>query len=294
MELHFTELIIIDSLQPGERVRSGDQLYEALSSSDAFPLTVSLTKVTTAAQFLEELRRIAARVVAGQSSPIIHLEIHGAADRTGFVMASGEFLDWDTAAGYLRVMNVAMRNSLIIVLGVCNGAFLTYAACSSPFEPAPFCGLIGPDRPVRSFFLPHGFRAFYLELARSGDFVKALGELRQRTLPEYTALDSADVFRLGWRVYEGESLTGPLLAKRVKRIMRRTPPAEIRSGRNKARREIVRRMRDASKGRDDYYRHFIMADIYPENADRFRPVDYLSEGNASVLRERARLRRRLR
>jgi hypothetical protein len=74
----------------------------------------------------------------GRRVPIIHLEIHGDSDRQGLVMASGEFLPWARIASALRELNIVVRNSIVLVLGVCSGAFILTAAANSPFEPAPF------------------------------------------------------------------------------------------------------------------------------------------------------------
>jgi hypothetical protein len=269
--VHVNEVVIIESLSEGE-APTGAELHATLSTAD-LPIPVKLIQIDTAAQLFDVLTQmhLQAQRYEGNWVPLVHFEIHGDEERRGLVMASGELVAWKRVASYLREVNIATKNSVIVVLGVCSGAFLLTAAATSPFEPAPFCGLIGPDRPVLNFFLPHGFRAFYLDLLSSGDFVTAVNLLRQRTLPEYGGYDTAMLFRIGWTKYETYNTHGEVLAERVKKIMRRMPPAEIaqHGSRNRARAAIAARIRDAGARRDEYYAHFVMADIYPENAQRF-------------------------
>lgn len=274
MSVDVNELVIIESL-PLSEPATGGTLHEWLSADEALTIPLKYIRIQTTAELLNVIgqMRDRARSFGGKWVPVVHLEIHGDAERRGLVMASGEFVPWVRVASHLREVNIIVRNSLVVVLGVCSGAFLLTAAAANPFEPAPFYGVIAPHRPVNSFFLPHGFRAFYGDLFKTGNLVTAVNELRQRTLPEYGGYETAMIFRLGWKVYDRQHLQGPLLAKRLKRIIRKLPPSELAkySSRNKARAAIAKELRE-SRNVHDYYRHFIMADVYPENADRF-PLD---------------------
>ncbi len=201
---------------------------------------------------------------------IVHFEIHGDARRAGIVLASREFLPWHLVSDALRRLNVIMKNSIVLVLGTCSGAFVLTAVANSPFERAPFYGVIGPDRPVVNSFLPIGFSAFYKTLLVAGDFVAAVSELRARTLPEYGGYDCAHLFRIGLEKYS-EYSQGAHLAKRVKKIMRRLPAHTIAlaGSRDRARQTVASQIRETATDRHALYRHFIMADLYPENEERF-------------------------
>jgi hypothetical protein len=240
---------------------------------------MKLIRVRSAGQLLNVVAQMRdhARRLPGWV-PVVHLEIHGDVRRRGLVMASSELLVWERLASSFRELNIIVRNAVVLVLGVCSGAFALTAAANDPFAPSPFYGVIGPDRPVLNFFLPRGFNAFYITLFKTGDFVGAVNELRQRTLPEYGGYDTATLFRMGRKQYNAY-LQGEKLKNRVKRIMRRLPVAEVASygGRNKARSAIAQRIREASGFWDSYYQHFIMADIYPENTARFPPLDAVSD-----------------
>ena len=70
----------------------------------------------------------------------------------------------------------------------------------------------------------------------------------------------------------------PAHAARVKRILRRTPGEQVAlaGSRNKARIAIAEQIRGMATNRREYYRRFIMADLYPENETRFPPWDAVS------------------
>jgi hypothetical protein len=273
MSTTVSELVIIESLPSDER-QTGTELHQSLRSGADFEIPATLIRVTTAAELLAkivQMREHAAKA-GGLWIPMVHLEIHGDVEQQGLVMSSGEFLSWNDLAAAIRELNIAVKNSIVVVLGVCSGAFLMTGAATSPFERSPFYGIIGPHTPVTNEHLVDAFRAFYSTLIRTGDFVAAVNELRQR-IPEYGGYHTAMLFRIGWEKYKGLSFGGKL-ADRVRRIMRRMPPSEIQryGGRNKARLAIAEKIRTGAENRDRHYHHFIMADLYPENLDRF-PAD---------------------
>lgn len=270
------ELIIIQSLPAGE-TQTGDVLRKSLAATDPLPIPVHVINVVNRASLfgaLEELL-VLARDRGGAWVPIIHFEVHGDTDKQGFVLASGELARWRDVANILREINISVRNALVVVLGVCSGALILTAAVTSPFEPAPFRGVIGPDRPVGSFFLPVGFRAFYTELLTSGDFAVAVRKLRQHTLPEYAGYDTATMFRIGLQTYVREHLIGVKLARRVKRILRKMPRTEIDKlgSRNKARLVLAERLKATPERLRRDYEHFTMIDRFPELAKEFPPSD---------------------
>jgi hypothetical protein len=203
---------------------------------------------------------------------MLHLEIHGHINREGLVLASGEFLSWLDIAPHIRELNVAVRNSIVLVLGVCSGAFALTAAANSPFEPSPFYGLVGPDRPIPGALLPDGFEAFYSTLLDTRDFVPAVDILR-RFLPEYGGYDTATLFQMGWLKYI-EACYGDALATRVDRILSRIPEREVvrAGGVVKASAAIAAQIQATLEDRDRHYKQFIMADRYPEIADRFPKI----------------------
>jgi hypothetical protein len=266
--------VIIESLPSAER-QTGAELYNHLAGQSDIRVVVTLERPRTADELFSALDQAALRAQAGSWVPLVHFEMHGTTERDAVVTASGERVKWNDVAEPLRHINIAVQNALIVVLGVCSGAFIGVAAANNPLEPAPFAWLVGPDRPVSEFFLPVGFKALYAELLATGNFAKAVIELRQRTLPEYTAFDTAQLFRRGCESYDRTQTRGPVLAQRVKRIFRQRRSALVAEygSNNKARAAVAREIQESSSERwREYYRRFIMADRYPENEERFPPI----------------------
>jgi hypothetical protein len=272
VSVNVSELVILQSL-PGDEPQTGSLLKESLTTVHRLPIPVTLVNVATAESLLGLVNHMQASAerARGAGVPMLHLEVHGSPEGLG--LASKEFLPWDTLAPCLRNLNVTVRNSIVLVLGVCSGAFAMTAAANSPFEPSPFYGLVGPDQPVPVEYLPDAFEAFYSNLLRSGDFVAAVNALRQY-LPEYGGYDTATLFRLGWSKYV-EACDGEQLTDRVERIVSRIPGAQIAdpSDMANARAAIAQQIRETVSHRDEHYSHFIMTDIYPEIALRF-PVTH--------------------
>jgi len=272
--INVNEIVVIESLPAKDTLRTGEDLYQNLLSADALP--VRLIQASSALDLSRSIAELTKLARQAQWVPVIHLEIHGAADKSGLVVASGEFIPWETFAAWIRGLNIATKNSVLVVLGVCSGLYLSTAAAVNPFEPAPFYGVIGPDRTINPFVMYHGFLAFYRELLTSVDIAKAVDALRSHSLPEYSGLDTAMLFRRGMARYDKTQLAGPGLTRRVKKGLRKVPAGEITrlGGRNKARMFFAAKVREVSAAkRDQFYEHFIMADVYPENAERFPPLD---------------------
>lgn len=266
--MNVSELVILQSL-PANETQTGSLLKESLTTVHRLPIPVTLLNVATADDLIRFLNHMQASAEKSRGAwvPMLHLEVHG--NPAGLGLASNEFLPWETLAPCLRRLNVTVRNSVVLVLGVCSGAFAMTAAATSPFEPSPFYGLVGPDQPVPIAYLPDAFEAFYTNLLRTGDFVPAVNALRHY-LPEYGGYDTATLFRLGWTKYV-EACHGQQLAERVERIVTRIPGARNAgvSEMANARAAIAQQIRETVSHRDRYYSRFIMTDIYPEITDRF-------------------------
>jgi hypothetical protein len=268
MEIHLNLLKIIESLGPHED-QTGSELKTYLEGK--VPIAVEIERPTTIAELVRTLTELAERTEAGACAPIIHLEMHGY--KKGIQTTSLEILDWDSLGLLLRRVNVAMRNSLIVTTAVCEGAYLAIAAALHPSWPAPFCGVIGPDKKVKSKLLLPGFSSFYAELLKTGNFQTALHELQAKNLPSYRALDMADLFRTGSVAY-AQLTKGDILEERIANIIRQMTEDQIvnRGGREALEAEIRDRLTNYESRLEDSWRRFIMADLYPENLARFAPL----------------------
>jgi hypothetical protein len=270
MEIKLNLLKIIESLTPTEP-QTGSELKAYLEKRSDVPIAVEIDRPTTAAELVASLTELADRTEARACSPILHLEMHGY--KKGVQTTSLEILSWDELGLLVRRINIAMRNSLVVTTAVCEGAYFAIAAAIHPSWPAPFCGVVGPDKKVKSKLMLDGFSGFYAALLTKGDFQTALHELQQRNLPEYRALDMADLFRAGSEAY-AQLVRGDILEERIANIIAHADENEIerRGGREAVVAEIRANLTNYQPRLEERWRKFIMADIYPENAARFAPL----------------------
>jgi hypothetical protein len=105
---------------------------------------------------------------------MLHFEIHGLDDESGFSMANAETVVWEDLAAPFEAVNHASRNNVVVVLATCSG---THLAVVMPRRRAPFWGLVAPNGPVTAGRLLSGMRAFYDELLSSQDGSKAVEAL---------------------------------------------------------------------------------------------------------------------
>ena len=270
MQIQLNLLVIVESLRPDED-QTGSQLYQYLQSKP-LPIETELYRPATRAELFDVLERLAQRAEAGACVPIIHLEVHGS--KQAVQVSSMEIISWHELSVPLRRVNLAVRNSMIVTTAVCYGAYIGTAAATHPSDPAPFCGAVGPGEEVYSDDLLAGFRAFFDELLHTGNFAVAIKALQQHNLPGFVPLDMATLFAKGYGQY-ASSLDGPEFEARVDELLAQLPPEEVarRGGSAKAREDIVRTLRNYRERREAKWVHFIMADLYPENRERFASLE---------------------
>ena len=178
---HFSKIVVLQSLPLGE-MPTGKRLFEDIETRNVFfqrGLKISFNDVLNKPQFLvclEQLREEAAR----GTWPLLHIECHGANDKTGIVLADSSFLSWVELKPYLTAINVETRCNLIIVLGSCYGGHLGEIIYLT--DRVPCWALIGPTHEVFPNELISNFSDFYTELLRSLDGNNSLKALQSTPL----------------------------------------------------------------------------------------------------------------
>lgn len=89
----------------------------------------------------ETLLEIEKEVASNNYAPIIQLECHGYPD--GIELASNEHILWLDFFNYIRPINIASYNLLLLNLSMCNGSAVIRGI--DPRERAPFRAVIGPE-----------------------------------------------------------------------------------------------------------------------------------------------------
>jgi len=181
-ELQFNKVFLIQSLRDGEK-QTGERLVESTLKPQLSQVGLGLTyyKVATRAEFLtalDDIWRQCAREAA-RTYPIIHLDTHGAGDKSGIAtLPSGEVVTWREFARKARGINVECHNNLLIVGALCYG--LLAITEINMREPAPFLAVIGPEETVSVGEIDGGFGPFYEAILKTGSLDAAMAKLSSK------------------------------------------------------------------------------------------------------------------
>lgn len=192
--IRFNRLVVIESLDPGDR-RTGWDLYE----SQLKPLEAAFDGLEVSYVWVQDRAALEALIVRLTSEaderrwPIIHIEAHGNEHVLGLADCN---VFWQELGALMAPLNRATRFNLIVTLAACHGAF--FAKALDPFKPAPFLHLVSPAERIYPDEVEECFRAFYWHLLSQGppepggvlDLSAAFAALRAAS--RYTVVRAAD------------------------------------------------------------------------------------------------------
>ena len=128
----------------------------------------SVRKVRSRSELFQHLDEVAKIVRAEHLHPILQVECHG--HMTGITLNNDDAVSWDSLAPFLRAINEASRNTMIVCSSMCWGAYLatTLLAPEAITGRAPFWAVIGPNKEVFGWDMLDGWKIFYTELRSGG------------------------------------------------------------------------------------------------------------------------------
>jgi hypothetical protein len=129
--------------------------------------------VCSTAEMLTALATLAARCRGGLR-PILHFDCHGSEELGLLLAPSGDRVGWAELTKALREINIAAKNNVCCIFGVCFGMNLSTAL--SVTEPTPYFLTIAPEREVSVGDLEAGFPSFYERLFETGNITQAYNE----------------------------------------------------------------------------------------------------------------------
>lgn len=151
---------------------------------------------------LELLNEIAVQAGAGLR-PILHFDCHGSRDDGLLLRPSGEYLAWNDLVVALRRINVATRNNLCCIFGVCFGLRLSMSLRLA--EPSPYYLTIAPEEEVSVGVLEARTTAFYDSLYESGNITAAYEAVLR---PELKIFLCKEVFARALATYIADHCSG--------------------------------------------------------------------------------------
>lgn len=267
----FDAVVVIESLRSPDDLLTGAELFARTirPGLERHNLYGELYQVRTAAEFRGALVAVRNHAGAGRA-PILHLEAHG--DELGIQLVSGETITWTELAPALAEVNRLSQVNLLVVAAACHGWFL--GSVLRPVSRSPFWGVIGPPDRAGDTDLSNAMHRFYSELLINFDLTKALRAANLgAAYPEWRyRINSAEIlFCKVFRYYMDDLRVGGTKEQRVARLV-----VEIARAKNldalQTARLRVQLTEDLENHRfwyEFYKEHFLMLDLFPQNARRF-------------------------
>lgn len=276
---YFNKIQIIQSLGDNDR-KTGTELYNDILKRQPYKYdALSVPPVFEAnslADFRAKLAEIATERASTGAGIILHFEMHGASDKSGVVLKSGERMKWQELGDALRKVNIATRNNLMVTMATCFGGHLLQTL--SPLQPAPIYFMLGSMKEEWEGDLLEAYTVFYETLFDTLQIGDAYARMRRQcgdSTNYFWAINEEDVF---YKVY-GDYLTFNCTPKAVEQRAKESIRCE---GKNRAKwRNLINEfIRLEKQTRPVYYKRykdtFFMMDD-PTNKERFTIPDNLNE-----------------
>jgi len=168
--LNYNSIFWISSLNSEECGPTRRILEDLTVQCKMAELPLQIYSVESASLLLDVLATIEEAAIEGLQ-PLIHFDMHGSKDQGLRVAASNENVDWDTVVKHLRAINIATKNNLCVVSGVCFGFQAIREVTMS--EACPFYMLIAPENEINVGFLEDHIGSFYTEMISSNDIMNS-------------------------------------------------------------------------------------------------------------------------
>ncbi len=190
--LKYNGVVVIQSLPDAEE-QTGKELFDSIISRRC-ALTGKASYYyapASRADFFKVLNEICANVVYDELFPIIHFEMHGSPK--GLQMKNGEMVIWQDFQDHCRLINVQMKNQLLITLAACCGCHIWEMIDIK--QPAPYWGYFGPREDILVTTLMEDFSDLYNLLLGNDDMDGALNQLKMNgTRGQYFFLSCKAIF----------------------------------------------------------------------------------------------------
>ena len=266
--LDLNSVFVIESLDA--EYKTGKDLYQDSIKIFEYKLHGFETKyshVSNKKELFEILEEIIYLSQKKDYKPILHIEGHG--NEKGLQLnPSGEFVLWEELGDYLRKINIAIKNSLIITTGVCFGSGLHKSINTE--EPAPFFGFIAPKTEIKNIEIIETYNEFYQTLLFEKDFIKAIKSIKynpnlalfgSESIFEENERNLKNVMKQDFRDKAKMRLDMVIKTKKLKLNQAEYDEFLEKLLKNK-KSEIIKEFQNNKK-------RFLMTDRFPEISDRF-------------------------
>jgi hypothetical protein len=266
----FDGVVVVESLRRPSLL-TGTELFETTIARSALANNTFAEHhpVSRREEFFEALSR--AQDLANEGhSPIVHLEMHG--DKDGLQLTSSEVVKWSELAPILTAINERTRMNLLVIAAACHGWYLSEIL--RPVDRAPAWGIIGPPQSVGDRDLYAAMKRFYSTLWSTLNLRQALDAGNEGPdVADWTfRLQSADLLYCSVFQWYLKSFQEESQAQRVNRLVAEAATIHgLDVLQTMHLREVFLRDLDNHEFWFERYKNrFLMLDLFPENANRFR------------------------
>jgi hypothetical protein len=189
VSFNFNKVYVIESSRPDDEL-TGKEVFTSAIRPRTYQgiLEAEYVYVINEIELYELLTRIEADVANKLQLPFIHFEMHG---NTEGIELEQALVSWKELTEYLRAINVATRNNLMLSFATCYGNEIHRLIDFS--DRAPFFGFIAPVASVSFPTIKSGFDAFFNVLFTGGGVIEAHKALNNECSgDEYFVLDNSE------------------------------------------------------------------------------------------------------
>ncbi|MFZ6723551.1 hypothetical protein [Undibacterium sp. Ji49W] len=263
------KIVIIDLTSDSE-LQTGRAIEENVVdfiSEEQSRLVCEREKCKSEQDFRAVISRIKTDLIVKDQIPLIHIEGHGSKDSLFFPDHSS--IAWSTVFELLREINILSKNNLFFACGACESAYALKGA--SITKASPVFGLLAPEKVVRAGDVADGFIAFYKSLIKNGSLNTASNALASATnAKNFAFIFSYYLFKNAVSAHKAKHRTGRGKQERLEEVLSEAVD-KIGSDVNGLRKQLKSILPAVERQKLlEFYQIFMMCDLYPENAERFK------------------------
>ena len=286
--MEYNSICVIVSLPSNELPGARAFIGRIVSAAKPRGVAVMIDYISTRSEFAKSLDEICKSARRDGRLPIIHIEAHGeelpaqqvlphaglSTQRfsAGLHLSSGDVISWPELLGFLRPINAATANNLLVVLGTCWG-FEAVLSLRSFRHAAPFWGLLAPECKLPDVTVQQTMALFYEGILRGDSPFDAL--VLADPIRRFLLRISEELFVNAMSNYFATKCAGRGKRERQERVLTEAVervPLLARNSMSTLRRLLKLSLMPTDKVVEAYRRTYLMADD-SRNSNRYN-VDF--------------------
>ena len=157
----FNKISIVESLSENDR-KTGQLLFEDINMLELFNakgIATEYAPIATKDELYEHIDNLILEAKYNHVFPVLQLDVHGASDRSGIILKSGDIIIWRNLCDKLRALNEVSKGNLIVVMAACYGTHIQSGI--DHFNRSPFWGVMSPLNEVTPDDIQESLCEFY-------------------------------------------------------------------------------------------------------------------------------------